>query len=96
MAEALMTCPSRTMTSPWTLMSREATSPSLTSKRAGKTGKSMKMRAAPMAVANTAARRPEILLPVVELVSTDYACLLTSYHDIRRESQAKGQQEKGD
>jgi hypothetical protein len=56
----------------------------------------MKMRAAPTTAAKTAARRPEILLPVVDLVSTDYACLLTSYHDIRRESQAKGQQEKGD
>jgi hypothetical protein len=56
----------------------------------------MKMRATPTTAAKTAARRPEILLPVVDLVSTDYACLLTSYHDIRRESQAKGQQEKGD
>jgi hypothetical protein len=56
----------------------------------------MKMRATPTTALKTAARRAEIVLPVVDFVRTDDACLVTSFHDIRRESQAKGQEEIGD
>jgi hypothetical protein len=56
----------------------------------------MKIRATPTTALKTTARRAEILLPVVDLASISYACLVASFHDIRRKSQAKGHKEKGD